>query len=71
MEMLFYLDMGCFTSNGSIGLSRYSYLIISGVEDSKIMFGYFSKVARLVVDVKNIKVPILLKASRKDRICLD
>ena len=53
------------------GLSRYSRLIISGVEDSKIMFGYFSKVAGLVVVVKNIKMPLLLKASRKDRICLD
>ena len=39
--------------------------------DSKMMFGYFSKVARLVVGVKNIKMPLLLKASRKDRICLD
>ena len=63
--------MEYFTPNGSMGFSGYSCSTVSGVEDSKIMFGYFSKVARLVVGVKNIKMPLLLKASRKDRICLD
>lgn len=52
--------------NGSMGLSGYSCSTVGEVEDSKIMFGYFSKVAGLVVGVKSIKMPILLKASRKE-----
>lgn len=70
--------------------SEYLRSIISGVEDSKMMFLLFirknncrvnpcrmvdwgsrGESLRLVVGVKNIKMPLLLKASRKDRICLD
>ena len=70
--------------------SGYSCSIVSGVEDSKMVFSLFirknncrvtpcrmaawgsrSEPLGLIVGVKSIKMPILLKASRKDRICLD
>lgn len=82
--------MEYFTPNGSMGLSGYSCLKVSGVEDFNMVFllfirknncrvnqcrmadwGFRGEPLGLIVGVKSIKMPILLKASRKDRICLD